>query len=80
MEPDVRDTVVETMREYQERTGIEMRALLRFAGISASTLYEWQRRYGIPNRHNGKVPKSHYLLEEEKQGTVSYDKKERDDG
>jgi len=80
VEPDVRDSVVETMREYQERTGIEMRTLLRFAGISSSTFYEWQGRYGIPNRHNGKVPKSHYLLEEEKQGIVRYAKKNTEEG
>ncbi|MFQ6061529.1 MAG: IS3 family transposase [Thermoplasmata archaeon] len=80
VEPDVRDLVVETMLEYQGRTDLALRKLLSFAGISSSTYYEWQRRYVLPNLHNGKVPKFHWLLEEEKEAIVQYARENREEG
>ena len=58
VEPDIRDEIVETILEYKKRTGIPVNRLLKYLGLKESKYYEWRRRYGIPNRHNGKIPKA----------------------
>lgn len=72
VEPDVRDEVVETIMEYHDRTEIPTHRLLRFMGLRGSKYYEWRRRYGVPNRHNGKIPKATWLFEQEKQAIIDY--------
>ena len=63
VEPDVRDEIVETMTHYTQKTQIPIKRLLRYLGLARSKYYEWQRRYGIPNHHNGKIPKATWLFE-----------------
>jgi putative transposase len=58
--------------EYQDRTEIPTHRLLRFMGLRGSKYYEWRRRYGVPNRHNGKIPKATWLFEHEKQRIIDY--------
>lgn len=41
-------------------------------GISKSKFYQWRRRYGMPNDHNGHVCRVHWLLPEERQAIISY--------
>lgn len=40
--------------------------------ISPGRFYEWQKRYGQPNRHNGCVPKGHWLLPWEERAIEHY--------
>jgi transposase InsO family protein len=80
VEPDVRDDVVETMQEYTEKTGIPLNRLLRHAGLRRSKYYEWNRRYGLENRHNGNVPKANWLFEHEKEAIIDYAKKNPEEG
>jgi transposase InsO family protein len=76
----VRDEVVETITEYRDRTEIPASRLLRYLGLRASKYYEWRRRYGIPNRHNGKIPKATWLFEYEKQRIIDYALNNREEG
>lgn len=41
VEPDVRDTVVETMQMYAERTEMPVERLCAMADISRGKFYEW---------------------------------------
>jgi hypothetical protein len=80
VEPDVRDEIVETILEYTEKTEIPSYRLLGFAGLKASKYYEWRRRYGVPNRHNGKIPKATWLFEHERKAIIEYAKNNREEG
>lgn len=68
----MRDEIVETLIQYQQKTQLPKSRLLRFLGLRASKYYEWQRRYGIPNQHNGQIPKANWLFEHEKQAIIDY--------
>lgn len=66
--------------EYREKTEIPLYRLLGFVGLKASKYYEWRRRYGIPNRHNGKIPKATWLFEHERKAIIEYAKDNREEG
>jgi len=72
VEPDIRDEIVETLLEYKKRTGIPVNRLLKYLGLKESKYYEWRRRYGIPNRHNRKIPKATWLFGHEEQSIIEY--------
>jgi hypothetical protein len=76
----VRDEIVETITEYRDKTEIPASRLLRYMGIRASKYYEWWHRYGIPNQHNGKIPKATWLFEYEKQRIIEYARNNREEG
>jgi putative transposase len=65
VEPEVRDSVVEHIGYLSDRSGIPVRKLLCHIGLCRVKYYKWVRRAGTPNRHNGKIPKSHWLTPEE---------------
>ena len=44
-------------------------------GIQRSKYYEWRKRLGVENNHNGKLPKQHWLTPEEKNAILEYAKK-----
>lgn len=72
VEPEKRDEVVEWIMELKERTGKGINEMVRQIGIGKSKFYEWAKRYGIENNHNGKIPKSHWLQGEEKEKIKAY--------
>ena len=80
VEPDIRDEIVETIMEYREKTEIPSYRLLGFLGLKASKYYEWRRRYGVANRHNGKIPKATWLFEHERKTIIEYAKNNREEG
>ena len=80
VEPDIRDNVVETVLTYKERTGKSIRDLISFAGISSAKFYDWEKRYGISNKHNGKIPKSNWILDWEKKAIVKYSRDHEEEG
>jgi putative transposase len=41
-------------------------------GIQPSKYFDWARRYGRANEHNGLIPRDHWLTSEEKAAIVSY--------
>jgi len=80
VEPDVRDDIVETLLEYREKTGIPMNRLLLYLRLKEGKYYEWRKRYGIPNRHNGNIPKATWLFEHEKKAIINYAMNNREEG
>ncbi len=48
--------------------------------ISSSKYYTWTIRQGLPNNHNGKIPKDNWLLEWEKEAILSYAKDHTGEG
>ena len=56
-EPDVRDEVVDYMNYWTDRTEIVVKIMIKWLGISRSKFYNWKKRYGMENEHNGLIPR-----------------------
>ena len=72
MQPDLRDQVVDFVRDWSEKTEIATILLVGMLGIGAAKFYSWRQRYGKVNEHNGKIPRDHWLTDEEKQAIVQF--------
>ncbi len=46
--------------------------LIRWSGISSSKFYDWKRRYGMVNEHNGWIPREFWLEGWEKEAIIGY--------
>lgn len=46
--------------------------MLKIIGLKKVTYYRWLKRTGQPTRHNGKIPKSHWLTPEEIKNIEDY--------
>jgi hypothetical protein len=53
-------------------TGIGELALAGFAGVSGRTWREWQGRQGQESRHNGDIPRDHWVTAEEEAAILDY--------
>jgi len=69
---DLRDTVVDFVTRFSTRTELSVRWILARLAIAPTQFYRWQDRYGSVNRHNGKVPRDHWLLPAERQAIITY--------
>lgn len=69
---DTRDEVVDYVRQWSERTEQPAGRLVRWIGIGSSKFYDWKRRYGKVNEHNGLVPRDHWLDAWEKQAILAF--------
>jgi transposase InsO family protein len=49
-----------------------VRRLVKWLQIQPGKFYDWKERYGTLNEHNGKVPRDHWLLPEEKEKIVAF--------
>jgi putative transposase len=41
-------------------------------GIRREKYYDWVKRYGQENNHNGKIPKKHWLTPEEQEAIIEF--------
>ena len=46
--------------------------LLDQVGLAVGKFYDWRKRYGAANRHNGKAPRDFWLLDWEKQKILAF--------
>lgn len=60
------------IRDLAARTQLGAHDLVSQLGIPPGKFYDWQRRYGQPNAHNGRIPRDHWLEDWERQAIVSY--------
>jgi len=61
VEPEIRDSVTKQITYLSERSGIPVTRLLPIIGLKKVKYYRWVLRTGSPNRHNGQIPKTHWL-------------------
>lgn len=64
--------MVDFVREWSEKTEIATILIIGKLGIGAAKFYSWRQRYGKVNEHNGKIPRDHWLTDEEKQAIVQF--------
>ena len=67
-----RDEVVDFVEQWSDKTGIAVSRMIPWIKITQSKYYDWKSRYGQANQHNGSIPKSHWLLEEEREAILKY--------
>jgi transposase InsO family protein len=72
VEQDIRDWVVEEVLRLSVKTDLGLTVFIRWLGIPRSKFYAWLKRYGEPLRHNGQIPRSHWLLSCERDAILAY--------
>lgn len=53
-------------------SSLSVKDLVQRLGIPRSRWYDWIWRTGLPNRHNGRIPKAHWIFPWERQRIVEY--------
>jgi putative transposase len=69
---DIRDEVVDYVRNWSQRTQLPAKQLVRWIGVGMSKFYQWQTRYGKVNEHHRLVPRDHWLEAWERQTILSF--------
>ena len=72
MPHDVRDQVVDYVRCWSEKTEIGAGRFIHWLEVAASKFYNWRKRYGRVNEHNGWIPRDFWLELWEKQAILDY--------
>ena len=68
------------VRELADKTELPRTQVVRWLGIARGKFYEWKKRYGKVNEHNGLVPRDHWLDEEERQAILDFHEQHPLDG
>ena len=80
VEFDVRDEVIDFINKWSSKTEINIMKIIDSIGISRAKHYDWKARYGLANEHNAKIPRDHWLEEEEKKAIVKYYQENKTEG
>jgi len=64
--------VIDYVRQWKEKTEIPAKRFVRWLGVPEGTFYNWQKRYGKANEHNGWIPRDHWLQDWEKQAILKF--------
>ena len=68
----MRDTVVDFVARWSSLTEISAKQFVAWLGIAKGKFYDWKKRYGKANEHNGKVPRDHWIEAWERQAIIDY--------
>lgn len=60
------------VKRFSARTELSVRWVLARLAIAPAQFYRWTDRYGSVNRHNGQIPRDHWLMPEERQAIIAY--------
>ena len=71
----MRDEVVKYSEEIVEQSHLCISKVIAMLGVNRPKYYDWLKRFGIENYHNGKIPKKHWLTPEERQAIIDYARK-----
>lgn len=72
VEPAKRDEVVDFVRRWSKNTEVPIERLLEWLDVSVGKFYDWRKRYGEANHHNGRVPRDFWLRNWEKQKILDF--------
>ncbi len=77
---NIRDNVVETVIRLNRRTGVATADMLGWLGIGSAKYYNWVNRRGLESRHNGAIPKSHWMTPDEQSAILAFFELHRSEG
>jgi transposase InsO family protein len=69
---DTRDTIVDFVRTWSDKTAIPVCRFLSWIDIGTSKFHDWKQRFGKVNEHNAWVPRDHWLTADEKQRICAF--------
>ncbi len=72
MRREERDDIVRFVRDLSARTEISIRRLLAWIGLAPGRYYDWCKRVGRSNRHNGLQPRYFWLLDWERDAIIRF--------
>ena len=72
MPHDTRDGIVDFVRHWAQKTGIAVLRLVHWLKLVPSKFYDWKKRYGKVNLHNGWVPRDTWLETWEREAIVRF--------
>jgi transposase InsO family protein len=72
MSLEKRELITGEVERLHRLTGIGVRRLVLLAGVSGRTWREWQGRQGQETRHNGHIPRDHWVTPEEAAAILEY--------
>jgi len=72
MSLEKREQIQGEVERMHQRTGIGVTLLAGYAGVSRSTWQEWRKRTGEETKHNGNLPKYHWLTPLEQEAITAY--------
>jgi hypothetical protein len=72
MSLQVRAIVEIEIKRCKTMTGLPLEYLLKYAGVSRRTWYEWAGRRGVETKHNNNIPRNYYLTPTEEQAIIGY--------
>jgi putative transposase len=64
--------VVAFVRCWAEKTCLAIERFLKWLGLSVGKYYEWCRRFGQANQHNGRIPRDFWLQDWEKKAILDF--------
>ncbi len=79
-EPDVRDEVIDYVGYWTDQTEIVAKNMIKWLGVSRSKYYNWKKRYGMKNDHNGLIPRDFWLTEAERLAIIEYFRRYPEEG
>ena len=69
---DTRDAIVDYVNYWTQRAEISAQRIVGWIGVGGSRYFDWKKRYGKVNEHNGTVPRDFWLEDWEKQAILNY--------
>ena len=80
MPHDTRDTIVDFVRSWSDKTDIAVTRFMPWIGIGRSKYEDWRTRFGKVNEHNAWVPRDHWLTEDEIMRICNFARSHPDEG
>lgn len=78
--PDIRDSILSTIERLHLRTNVSVDHMLKAIGLSWPRYRDWKKRFGRPNKHNGRIPRDFWLEPWEVEAVIKYKRKHLDIG
>jgi putative transposase len=63
---------VDFVGHWSRRTGLTQLTLVLWLGIAPSKYFDWKKRYGRANEHNGRIPRDFWLEDWEREAIVAF--------
>ena len=67
-----RDQIVDFINKFNSLTEYPLSKMLNNLKIGKPKFYEWKKRYGMANKHNGHIPKDKWITPNEKKAIIDY--------
>jgi transposase InsO family protein len=72
--------VVDFVTWLSERAELKTKNIVGWLGIAKGKFYDWRKRYGKVNEHNGRIPRDFWLEEWERQAILDFHERHPDEG